>query len=117
MTNKVILFERVKSNLDISSASEFGEITVVFGSGDRRCSAFNTKLYQETLLNRLNELKFERITDYICVAGSVLVISIGLITIAQAYSSFNVLLFSSTESRYVPRRFDLSEIHEMLNAQ
>ena len=104
--NKVILIEKPKPSIDIKKASSFGEFVYLFNGKDRRCSAFDTIKYQREMLRRLKAAEYDPENDYICVAGSVLILAICLVAISQVYDRFKVLLFSSTESRYVERVFD-----------
>jgi len=112
MMNKVILFEKPKPNIDISHAATFGELIYLFDSNHRRCSAFNVDLFQETIIKELMELEYDPLQDYICIAGSMLIISLGLVACARIFGDFKVLLFSSTESCYIERVFKECFYHE-----
>ncbi len=108
---KVILFEPVRPEIDVSSSEEFGEIVYLFNKHTHRCSAFNSNLFQETVLARLEEVGFNSDEDFICAAGSMLTLTVSLIGIARRYDSFNMLIFSSTEGRYIHRVFDKHEFN------
>ena len=108
---KVFLIEKTKPNIDITEATNFGELEYLFDQNQRRCSAFDTIKYQREMLRRLDAADFDPDNDYICVAGSVLVLSICLIAIAQRYERFKTLLFSSTESKYIERVFDINYVN------
>jgi len=102
---RVFFFERPKSNINVDHAATFGEVVYIFGEGRRRCSAFNVDLFQRTLTKELMDREYDPLNDYVCVAGSMLVIAIGLVAVSRVFSDFKVLLFSSTESGYVERLF------------
>lgn len=103
--SRVILFEKPRQNIDISHAESFGEVHYLFSDERRRCSAFNTDLFQATILKELDRMRYDPEEDYICIAGSMIVIAIGVVAVAKGYGDFKVLLFSSTENSYVERMF------------
>jgi len=108
---KVILIEKPKANIDTSKAKDFGEIEYLFDNAQKRCSAFDTIKYQRYMLKKLEEINFDPDSDFICATGSVLVLTVCLIAIAQRYDRFKALIFSSTESQYVERIFDVNYVN------
>jgi len=112
---RVFVVEHPKPNLDINSAEEFGELTFIFEPNDRRCSAFHHVSFGRAILDKLESLNYNPNEDYICIVGSILVVSIAMITIAQAYPSFKALLFNSIDSCYVEKQFTKGERHEIID--
>lgn len=102
---KVFIIERPRSNIDVSDALKFGDIVYVFDCNDRRCGVWQITLFGQTVLRRLEFLKFDPKTDYVCVTGAMLTVSIAIIAIAQCYDEFNALLFNSVNNCYVEKRF------------
>lgn len=103
---KVFIIERPRNNIDVSDAEKFGEIVYVFGVDDRRCSVFQHVDFGRTILQRLEFLRFDPKLDYVCIVGSMLTVSIAVITIAQCYDEFSTLLFNSVDNAYVEKRFN-----------
>jgi hypothetical protein len=87
--------------IDLTLALEFGKLTYVFNSGERRSSVFDTDRFGATLLGKLDELRFNANIDSVCVAGSMITVAVAIGTIAQAYPEFNLLLFNSIHGVYV----------------
>lgn len=106
---KVFIIEPPRNNIDVSDARKFGDIVYVFEVDDRRCGVFRHVLFGQTILQRLELHKFDPETDYVCVVGAMLTVSIAIITIAQYYDAFNVLLFNSVDDSYVEKRFDKND--------
>ena len=105
---KVFLFEPTKSNIDLSTALTFGEIEYVFSPGERRCSVFNSAAYCKSVIDKLDQLEFDKDNDYVCAVGSIISVTTAIIAISQVYPNFNLLLFNSLESAYVARQFNRS---------
>lgn len=103
--SKVFIIEPPRSNIDVSDARKFGDIVYVFNHDDRRCGVWQITLFGQTILKRLEFLKFNPETDYVCVTGAMLTVSIAIIVIAQCYDEFNTLLFNSVDNCYVEKRF------------
>ena len=104
--SKVFIIELPRRYVDTSKAEEFGEIVYVFLPTSRRCSVWEHVHFGETVLQRLKELNFNPWTDYVCIVGALVTVTIALITIAQSYDEFNVLLFNSVSGAYVQKRFE-----------
>jgi len=106
MVPRVIFIEHPRQNINTSSAEKFGEIEYLFDVDSRRCSVFSTEFFQRHIKESLIEINYDPKVDYVCVAGSMVVLAIALVTIAKNYDDFKVLLFSSTENRYIERVFN-----------
>jgi len=100
---RVFLIERLKPNIDVTPARQYGHLTYVFDSEDRRSSVFNCQRFGIELVNRLKALCFDPSTDYLCLAGSLIPVALSLSAIALTWSRVQVLLYSATETRYVIR--------------
>jgi len=102
--SKVFIIEPLRRDLDITAASDFGEIQYVIEPGERRCSPFQHVEFSALILNRLQALNFKPDVDKICIVGTMLTIAVSLIAIAQAHSEFNILLFNSSMNEYVEKQ-------------
>jgi len=103
---RVFVIEPVRAQIDISKADKFGSIEYVFGPKIRRCSVFNHEKFGNAVLQRLVTLNFNHKVDCICVAGSMLTVTVALVAISQVYDEFNVLLFNAPNDVYVIKRFN-----------
>lgn len=102
---KVFIIEPPRNNIDVSKATEYGDIVYVFEHDDRRCSIFQCTEFGKTILDNLEVLKYDPDEDYICVVGALLTVTISLIAITQMYETFSLLLFDSVHNEYIKRRF------------
>ena len=100
---QVFLVEQTKRSIDVSKSGEYGEIVYVFGPDDRRSSIFQCKQFGTELLGRLTTLGFNYVKDSICIAGSIVPITVALSAMVCSYPSVNVLFYNSSESCYVQR--------------
>ena len=107
--SRVFVIEPVRNYIDISKAQKYGEIIYIFNHEDRRCSAWEHVHFGQEILQRLKALEFDSKTDFICIVGAMLTVSITAITVAQHYDKFNILLFNSVNDAYVKRRFDKND--------
>jgi len=115
--NKVFILEPVRQSLDVSKAEAYGEIIYIFRSESRRCSVWDHQSFSAAVLSELKILKFNPKTDFICIVGAMLTVTIAVIAITQRYKEFNALLFNSVSSNYVHRKFVRKEIeHEIENS-
>ena len=114
--SKVFILEPVRSKLDVSKAREYGEIIYIFQRDARRCSVWDHKNFSLTVLRRLKALGYNYKTDFICVVGAILTVTIAIIALTQKYEEFNALFFNSVSGDYVKRNFVRKEIeHEIEN--
>ena len=107
--SKVFIIEPPRNNIDVSDAQKFGDIVYVFDYDDRRCGVWQHVLFGQTILQRLESLGFDPESDYVCVTGAMVTVTIAIITIAQYYDEFNTLLFNSVNNCYVGKRFKKSD--------
>jgi len=102
----VFVVETPRQGIDISKAGIYGDIIYLFGENCRRPSIFQTELFGNAILQRLKQFGYDPDIDSFCVAGSMLAVSIALISISQTFSKFNILMFNSTQSEYTLKRFN-----------
>lgn len=96
--SRVILVEQPK--IDVGAASEFGELTFLFGRNDRRAQMFDSAQFGRDILRRFNELEFDPKEDTFCVAGSAVATGVALSVLACTFMEFKVLFFDARESAY-----------------
>ena len=101
----VYIVEHPRNNIDVSKAKAFGNIKYLFDNDDRRCSAWDTELFGQTILKRLHELKYKSSEDCICIVGAMLIVVNSVVAISQHYKAFNLLLFNSVENKYVLKTY------------
>ena len=101
---RVFLIEPVRNHIDLSSCEHFGEIIYVFqGRDDRRPSLFDVENFGNEVLNRLDRFEFNQETDFLCIAGGIIPIVLLISSVVAIYDQAQLLLFSASEGRYVPR--------------
>jgi hypothetical protein len=100
---RVFLLEPTQSNIDVSSAAEFGELTYLFKQGDARCSVFDTERYTARLKSRLQAACFDQHEDVICIAGKIACVAALCACVAGEYGAFSILLFDAHDEVYVKR--------------
>ena len=82
------------TDLDVSSASKFGELQVVFPSERWRPSVFLPD-YAEALVARLREVDYDPEVDFVVVAGRQLPLAVAMAAIGATYGKFRVLAFNA----------------------
>jgi len=107
--NRVFIIEPPRTYVDTSKASAFGDIYYVFNHEDRRCSVFHSAEFGRTVLDSLKTLKFDNKSDFICVVGPMLTVTISIVALSQTYDELKLLLFDSVHDKYVSRIFKKSE--------
>lgn len=101
--SRVFILEPPKNNIDISRASEFGEIEFIFATGERRPSVFDTDVYSKQVLKILDEKNFEPGCDCFCVVGSFIKLITAVAAMIHKFKSINVLFYNALENEYVLR--------------
>ena len=101
--SKVFLIEEPRSDIDLSTARDFGEIHVLFPPNEHRASVFNCAEFGEEALSRLRHLDYDAEKDMLCVAGSMIAVIVTVAAIFTEYSSIDVLFFNARISHYIRR--------------
>ena len=101
---RVFIAECVSSHIDLSKAEKYGEVVIVMK--DRGAPASETGAFLTRLQDRLDELKFDPTTDYFCVVGAILPVSISIAALLHRYDVISLLVYSTTTERYVERTID-----------
>lgn len=104
--SRVLILEKTSDKVDVTPAAEYGELVYVLDRttrGAQRTSVFDTSRYEEMLLKRLDELRYDPDEDYVCLAGKVICVSVLCALLAREYGAFKALMFDAHESRYVNR--------------
>lgn len=100
---RVFLLEKMKKEVDLSTAEQYGTICYVFREGDRRCSLFDSERFQSMVVDKLQDLEFDPSNDHVCLAGSVVALVLFTTALSRIHPKFSVLLFSSSMNAYVSR--------------
>ena len=106
---RVFLLERSRRNFDISSADEFGDVVHVFTAEDRRTSPFNVGHYLDQVVEQLEAKDFDPRIDFLCVAGSLIPLTMAIVAALRKWKTIRVLLFSAPECRYLERTLSIQE--------
>ena len=96
--SRVFLLE--PTDFDVSDAERYGDIEVMFS---RRCSVFDHRVFEDTFVERLREMKFDKRVDRFLFVGTstplVLITSFLIVELEWV----NVLLFHARSQSYVER--------------
>jgi len=103
MRSRVFVVERPRPNIDLRCAEKFGELVLLFEAEDRRCSVFHSEQYGLAVLERLRAKNFDPLLDLLCVAGSMVPVTIAIAAAVLRYGRISVLLYNAAESSYVER--------------
>lgn len=106
---RVFVIEHPRNQIDVSKAEEYGDIVFVFDNKDRRCTAWLHVEYGRMILRILKAYSFDPKIDFVCIAGTMLVMTIYIIVVAQYYDEFTVLLFDSRDDKYLQKKFDRND--------
>jgi len=109
MSRVMVLMPLGGRSLDLTTAERYGEIEYIFQPGERRCSIFDVNKFVCTVIDILEEKKFDYKTDSVCIVGSMVPLVVASMGIARHYPSLRLLLFDSTKHEYVARTIDISE--------
>lgn len=105
--SRVFLVEVPRGNIDTASARNFGELTYIFEPDQRRSRVFDVDAYARDVLASLTALEFDPDRDYFALTGPVLPVNLSLYTILRRWGRVQVLMFVSTDSKYVSRTLTL----------
>jgi hypothetical protein len=90
------------TRLDVTSASQYGDITTLFPRGVTRNDIW-TGAFRKELLEVLERLAYDPTEDYVVVAGSMVPITVMLsIIVREKKTSVKLLLYNSTDRAYIP---------------
>ena len=109
MRPRVFLIEIPRRPLDTSGAAEFGDIVLIFGPEDRRCSIFDAAEFGNQVLVRLDEMQFNPEHDWLCVAGSMVTTVLVTAAALARYRRLRLLLYNATLGHYVERPITIEE--------
>lgn len=105
MNNRVFILKTTKRHFDISSTGVFGDVVYLISEDEHIPSVFDTVAYQNALVTRLRAYDYDPTRDYVCVVGAMVPVTNFIVCVAKEWRIFKVLLFSSTENKYVERTF------------
>jgi hypothetical protein len=107
--SRVFVVEPVKKNIDVKSASRFGDITYVFDGSQRHASIFNPNDYINDVVKSLKRQQFDYRTDYLCMSGSTHSIVLAAMALADRYPSIKLLMFNASACDYVEKYWQSSK--------
>lgn len=97
---RVFILEPTK--VDISCATEWGELVTLFPRGAQRSSIWDAR-YSDEVLAALASYDYCPIEDYLVVAGSQVPLVIAAVAIAQEHGAAQYLFFSAPDRAYKAR--------------
>lgn len=100
---RVFLIEEPRSNIDLSTARDFGNLHILFPMHEHRTSVFNCSEFGDQVIDRLRGLSFNPAVDSVCVAGSMITMIVAISSMIREFKSINVLFFNATINHYVKR--------------
>jgi len=106
MKKRVFILEPTR--VDVSAAEEFGDITYVFGQGERRVSIWNT-LFAEHTVASMENVGFDPTTDCFAVVGHLVPLTLALIALLKKHQAVNILLYSAIDRCYLERTVNVND--------
>lgn len=101
MFRQIILIDNPRAEFDITSLEEHGTLVNV---RYRLTSPFLEGKFENRLLETLDLVDFDPRRDAVAVIGRQTQLCMSMITIAQRYDEFCLLLYSNSEHKYVVRK-------------
>lgn len=99
----VFLIEKPRGAINLTTAQDFGEVRVLFPPEEHRTSVFNVDAFGEEVVSRLKRVNFDKTTDSICVAGSMITVIVAIAAILKEWGQIRVLFFNAAIDHYVQR--------------
>lgn len=98
---RVFLVEHPRAHIDVKKAEKFGQLTYIFALNDRRASVFAVNAFVVDALDRLENASFAPEEDSICIAGSMIPVTMIVSAMLYLYGCISVLLYDSRAGEYV----------------
>jgi hypothetical protein len=102
------LYDKESWRFDVSDAERFGTVVSLFGKAGSMSIMHTDKIVKETL-KRLDDLEYDHEKDYIVMTGDTVLLSMVIGIVLSHYGSALLLIYSSTNASYRPRRINLDE--------
>lgn len=106
---KVFLPERPNRELDLRKAQAYGELSYFFDQNERRAGIFQTERFCADLAGSFSRKGFRPKQDYLCLAGSLIVVSMTLALLVALYGEVKVLLYNAESEEYIDRVISAQE--------
>lgn len=127
MAPRVFLVEPARRDVDVSPATQFGELVTVFepparrGHGSRvedgaplrrvfRPTVFDAEAYAVAFLEVLDSHGFDPDVDFLLLTGGQLPLCLAFGAMVARYGQFKTLAFNSTMNAYVDKPFDVEKV-------
>ena len=107
---RVFIAERPRQGIDIERAADFGEVLVISEHFEARLTAYELVEYVAAVERFLKERQFDPQSDYFCVVGPVLPISVVTAVLCRMYDEITILCFKPSVGRYVQRILSMKKI-------
>lgn len=108
--SRVFIVESPRREVDYSSATEYGNLTFIFCKERQRPSPYNCNEFMQETYKIFEDLKFNPDKDYFCLVGNMLINALTIGVLTREYPKFNLLVYSSVDTKYVLR--DISDPSE-----
>ncbi len=100
---RVFLIETVRRDFNLESLKEFGIVTYLYNSDERRGSLFRTEEFCQEVKARLLREQFDSEGDYFCLTGGLVPTSLALSVLSRMFPTLNLLLYNTGDDSYVCR--------------
>lgn len=113
--SRVFFIERpTRKGIDVSSASAFGEIHILFSGEDRRPSIFDSHEFVDKVMKALAAVDFNPSEDLFCIAGSMVSVALSMIALScyaqDMGSKVRLLLYDTTMDHYVEKQVHIGRL-------
>lgn len=100
---RVFLIEKCKPGIDVDKARSYGDLVYAFNPEDRRSSVFRPDRFIDEVLERFKNAGFDPATDYFCLAGSTVPLTLVTAGLLDVYGHLRLLMFSGNDCKYVEK--------------
>lgn len=99
---RVFLLERVRRNIDVSSASEFGQMQYLLEPNQPRARLFDSNEYVTDVVEAFERVGFDPKEDAFVVAGNMVSISLAMIALSLhvKHRGMKLLVFNAMNEGY-----------------
>lgn len=108
--NRVFIIEQPKVSTD--GLQSYGELNVLFPSGQRRSSVLRCDLFMQDVVRRLREVRFDPEVDRFCITPPLLTTSLALSALVMycGQSPLHLVVFNASTGGYEERRVNLETV-------
>ena len=102
---RVFVIEQPRIRFSQEKVEAFGTVVILFSDDDRRPSLFSPDEFADAVVEQLLKESFRPDEDCICVTGSMIAVSLLLMTVVSRWGRARLLMFNARSDGYVLKTF------------